>query len=198
LKTEDILNEREQTHGDFEDVAFVHDGMMDCINHSSNILSCAKRLAISNICLKLARIACGDPNFADHWDDIAGYAMLGKGKDAVIRQEDMPSSAKAGQRFILENGKLTPIDGWGYCEKCDGSTQHEDGFCLRESCWEEEVPASTSSKMEHVSEKKGGCINNEPDYSIRHMFSCQRKFAGCDCVSFCKVKAGYKTSPTEL
>ena len=24
-------------------------------------------------------IVCGDPNCADHWDDIAGYALLGKG-----------------------------------------------------------------------------------------------------------------------
>jgi len=36
--------------------------------------------AIHMICVKLARIVCGDPNHADHWDDIAGYARLGKGE----------------------------------------------------------------------------------------------------------------------
>ena len=90
MKTEDIIKEREKTHGNFEEVAFVHDGMMDCLNHSSNVLSCAKRLAISNICLKLARIVCGNSNFSDHWDDIAGYAMLGKGEnkaDALFKKE---------------------------------------------------------------------------------------------------------------
>ena len=28
------------------------------------------------ICVKLARIATGDPMFIDHWDDIQGYAKL--------------------------------------------------------------------------------------------------------------------------
>lgn len=238
MKTEEILNEREKTHGDFEDVAFVHDGMMDCLNHSSNVLSCAKRLAISNICLKLARIVCGDPNFADHWDDIAGYAMLGKGqkpdkdamkkwqemmaekegcficnknidkphhvldwvnfvcdkclkegsenfdrimKEAEIRQEDMPATAKAGQKFKYEGGEFVPLEGWGYCEKCDGSTQHEDGFCLRESCQKEEAKGApckeleemtrlmqeaakaTSSKMEHVENKTFWCVSCEKE-----------------------------------
>lgn len=30
------------------------------------------------ILAKIARIVSGDPNHADHWDDIAGYALLGK------------------------------------------------------------------------------------------------------------------------
>lgn len=117
MSTQDILNEREKTHGDFYRVSETWVQLKNIVD--SNIASdnYSHIAAIDMILLKLARIACGDPNFADHWDDIAGYAMLGK----------------------------------------------------------------------------GGCSKNEPDYSIRHIFSCQYKFAGCDCVSFCKVKAGYKT-----
>ena len=32
------------------------------------------REALHQICVKIARINCGDPNFPDHWDDISGYA----------------------------------------------------------------------------------------------------------------------------
>jgi hypothetical protein len=32
------------------------------------------REALHQICVKMARINCGDPDFPDHWDDIAGYA----------------------------------------------------------------------------------------------------------------------------
>jgi hypothetical protein len=32
--------------------------------------------AINMICVKLARIANGDPDYADNWRDIAGYATL--------------------------------------------------------------------------------------------------------------------------
>jgi hypothetical protein len=35
-----------------------------------------QREAIDMIMVKLSRILCGDPNHKDHWDDIAGYAML--------------------------------------------------------------------------------------------------------------------------
>lgn len=83
MKTEDILNEREKTHGDFEKVSvlwvnLVNDIRYDVREEVGN-LGCTKIAAIEMILLKIARIVHGDPNFADHWDDIAGYAMLGRG-----------------------------------------------------------------------------------------------------------------------
>lgn len=80
MKTEDILNEREKTHGDFERVARRAHLMQVVLALPPDLDSC-KKISIQMILLKIARIACGDPDFADHWDDIAGYAMLGKGKD---------------------------------------------------------------------------------------------------------------------
>lgn len=32
--------------------------------------------AVTMICVKLSRIANGDPNYSDNWRDIAGYATL--------------------------------------------------------------------------------------------------------------------------
>lgn len=184
MKTEEILNEREKTHGDFLAVSALWCELTyqldEHYKNSQVVLDDAQKAAVRMILLKISRIVCGNPDHADHWDDIAGYAMLGKGqakeaprkecdcgacigcledsvkeelKDGEIRQEDMPATAKAGQKFKYEAGEFAPLEGWGYCEECDGSTQHEDGFCLRESCKKEGELASTSSKMEHVGER---------------------------------------------
>jgi hypothetical protein len=39
-------------------------------------LSLVQRQALTVICDKLARIISGDPNYADNWHDIQGYAKL--------------------------------------------------------------------------------------------------------------------------
>jgi len=84
LKTEDILNEREKTHGDFGAVSRAWCGLTtEFDGHyqaSDVVLNDVQASAIKMILLKISRIICGDPNFADHWDDIKGYAELGKGE----------------------------------------------------------------------------------------------------------------------
>lgn len=74
----DILEQREKTHGDFEIKAMWIQEIME-----SNVglyawrdMSADQREAIHMILVKLSRIIYGDPNFKDHWDDIAGYAKL--------------------------------------------------------------------------------------------------------------------------
>ena len=95
-KTEEILNEREKTHGDFEEVANLAYNMKKAIDSylafdrkgpddNNKVLKKKHLISINMILLKIARIICGDPNFADHWDDIAGYAMLGKGKEEGLK-----------------------------------------------------------------------------------------------------------------
>jgi hypothetical protein len=42
-------------------------------------LSPSQKEALEAIAGKIARILNGDPSFADHWIDIAGYAKLGEG-----------------------------------------------------------------------------------------------------------------------
>lgn len=39
-------------------------------------LACDQQEALDMICHKIGRILCGDPNWADSWHDIAGYAQL--------------------------------------------------------------------------------------------------------------------------
>ena len=77
----DMLNDREETHGKAEDTFFVGARFVSVM---SNQISLQERrawqsheYAVLNILLKLSRIICGRYS-ADHWDDIIGYAKLGK------------------------------------------------------------------------------------------------------------------------
>jgi len=147
LKTEEILNAREKTHGDFEEVGKTTEALTSIIteSHSENRkITDAQILALKMIALKMARIMRGDPNFADHWDDIAGYAMLGKGKrigcgrcgkyrrdklsrcecmegERVIRQEDMPQTTHVGEKFLFEEGRFGPVDEKQWSRDCGHS-----------------------------------------------------------------------------
>lgn len=77
MKTEEILEERGNTHGDFTDNARLSQRMKHVISSGQTVgLNPVQYEALDMICHKIARICCGDPNFKDHWDDIAGYATL--------------------------------------------------------------------------------------------------------------------------
>ena len=85
----DILDTREKTHGDFakvSNIAFVLKSVVrDNVPESG--LSYAQQEVLESIMLKIARILSGDPNFLDHWDDIIGYARLGK--EAIEPQQEV-------------------------------------------------------------------------------------------------------------
>lgn len=78
-----LLGERARTHGDFARTAATAQGLksllsaeMLLLENRGGALGEEQREALDSICTKLARIVCGDPNHADHWRDIAGYAGL--------------------------------------------------------------------------------------------------------------------------
>ena len=95
----EILNERQKTHGDFEDVAFVSQRLEGIMSYGQDDHTVKQKEAIKCICQKLARIACGDASFPDHWKDIAGYAML-----AV---EEIPN---AETQEAMEEGKKGNVE----------------------------------------------------------------------------------------
>lgn len=80
MDTAELLQERGKTHGDFTVHARVTQDMKANFYHHVSgrrlALSCCQREAIDMIFHKLGRIVAGDPDFKDHWDDIAGYAKL--------------------------------------------------------------------------------------------------------------------------
>ena len=78
----EVLAERGKRYGEFTDHARVTMGLKSIIAmeisrlHKLPFLADDQREALHMICHKIGRIVCGDPNYADSWIDIAGYAKL--------------------------------------------------------------------------------------------------------------------------
>ena len=75
-----VLAERGTRYGPFSGHAEVTQRLKKVIeNHLGNsktIISNVHQEALDMICHKIGRIVNGDPNYADSWVDIAGYAQL--------------------------------------------------------------------------------------------------------------------------
>lgn len=75
-----ILEERGNRYGKFKGHAEVTMDLKRLIRaHASirqKLLSDSQQEALDMICHKIGRIINGDPNYADSWIDIAGYAKL--------------------------------------------------------------------------------------------------------------------------
>lgn len=77
---EDILTERGTRYGKFKDHANASQSLKSVVKiHMGDRwyqIEPDQREALEMICHKMARIINGDPNYADSWQDIAGYAKL--------------------------------------------------------------------------------------------------------------------------
>jgi hypothetical protein len=82
MEVDQILQDREKTHGDFEMKAmWIQEIMQNLIGlNSYEEMEADKKEAIHMILVKLSRIIYGNYNHVDHWDDIAGYALLVAGR----------------------------------------------------------------------------------------------------------------------
>lgn len=76
--TEALVAERGTTHGDWLENAEVIQGLKRYMQTRPGwgSLYPHEREALEMVCVKAGRILAGNPHFADHWDDIAGYAKL--------------------------------------------------------------------------------------------------------------------------
>lgn len=75
--TQDTLNERGKTHGNFIEQARTSQELKNILKtHGSQPLTKDQHEALETICMKISRILHGNPNEPDHWRDIAGYATL--------------------------------------------------------------------------------------------------------------------------
>lgn len=73
-----ILEAREKTHGPFTLHATISQALKDImqVEEGWSALLPDQREALDMIAHKIARILNGNPNYEDHWADIAGYAEL--------------------------------------------------------------------------------------------------------------------------
>jgi hypothetical protein len=78
MNTDELLAERQKTHGNFRDVARVAQMMRYAMRYDTNWggMTLVQKEVADSIAGKLARFVCGDPNFPDHMKDIIGYAEL--------------------------------------------------------------------------------------------------------------------------
>lgn len=73
-----LLDERAKTHGDYLVTAKTAQKIKAMIRNSPAYPDMNERQceSLDMIAVKLARIMCGNPHEPDHWQDIAGYALL--------------------------------------------------------------------------------------------------------------------------
>lgn len=76
MERPELFQERQKTHGSFVDNATISQALKSVIATGVNPNNAVFQEALDMICLKISRIASGQANFKDHWDDIAGYAQL--------------------------------------------------------------------------------------------------------------------------
>ena len=78
MDTNELLQERGKTHGKYSEHAGITQATKDLWrNHPGwQRLTPSMRESLEMNAHKVGRILAGDPNFADHWDDIAGYSKL--------------------------------------------------------------------------------------------------------------------------
>lgn len=98
MSIEQTLAERGNRYGDFADHAKIAQAIQDDMRIGPGWarLDDVKRQALTVIADKIARILSGDPNYADNWHDIQGYAKLVEDRLPA----DMP--ATFGQQHTIE------------------------------------------------------------------------------------------------
>lgn len=78
VTVDSTIEERGKRYGDFRGHASItqHLKLRMRIHPGWESLSLSQREALEMIAHKIGRILNGDPNYADSWHDIAGYARL--------------------------------------------------------------------------------------------------------------------------
>jgi hypothetical protein len=78
MNIQDTLNERGSRYGDFSVHARIAQALQDDMRCTEGWerLNDSQRQALTVIADKIARILSGDPDYADNWHDIQGYARL--------------------------------------------------------------------------------------------------------------------------
>lgn len=80
MDAQHLTQTRRATHGDWKEQSRMADDFLNLLENSRNWKTMApyQRIALLMILTKVSRIATGNADEDDHWDDIGGYARLGK------------------------------------------------------------------------------------------------------------------------
>jgi hypothetical protein len=85
MKLDDILKERGGRYGLFKDNALIAQELKEVMRRGIkwSALAPDQKEALDMFAAKISRLLTGDPDYADNWDDIAGYAKLVAGRLAT-------------------------------------------------------------------------------------------------------------------
>ncbi len=80
MNTDKVLQERGKRYGEFGEHARITQEIKRTLRSGMSWETCTdgQKEALEMIAHKLGRIVNGDPNYADSWVDIGGYAKLGE------------------------------------------------------------------------------------------------------------------------
>jgi len=80
METNELIADRKNTHGDWNNQAWVANRIKIALRNGGawNTMSPGQQEAVEMVAVKLSRIVAGNPAHDDHWDDLMGYALLGK------------------------------------------------------------------------------------------------------------------------
>ena len=106
-KTQETLNDRQSTYGDFKDVAQTTEQLFQVIKGGASFVDFTdeQRMALYMICSKIARLTNGDVNYIESWHDISGYATLIENSLSVT---DGSTNARLVYQKVI-NGKIQDI-----------------------------------------------------------------------------------------
>lgn len=101
-----ILAQRGTTHGNFTDNSRISQRIKRILREEGmyDRMSPVQAEAVDMIVHKIARAVAGNANYADHWDDIAGYAKLVS--ERVNAPKPTSQSSGPGQVHMSVDGRL--------------------------------------------------------------------------------------------
>lgn len=104
-----ILDQRQETHGDFSDNAATVCKLIRAMGDGIQDMPEVQNVALSQIALKIARIVNGDNLSDEHWKDIAGYAnlvvhWLGTATALITPASGSVKACDDGERDTLKSG----------------------------------------------------------------------------------------------
>ena len=80
MNVDEILEERGKRYGNYLEQTTISGQLLQVMEQAlksrGRVLQFDQADALNMICVKISRIVNGDPDYADNWRDIAGYATL--------------------------------------------------------------------------------------------------------------------------
>jgi len=78
MTAQQTIEDREDSHGDYTAQATLSQQLKSLLHDSAgwSRLTAPQKETLDMLAVKMSRVLNGDPNVADHWTDMAGYATL--------------------------------------------------------------------------------------------------------------------------